>query len=600
VAVREAVIKSLVKDYLKRSNHLKLSRRLNSEPCLDLQGLTLEDMYNYFKPSKTFNGKTYEDFIPIREAFEEFESTLDTREQVVDQLVKAILQSGSQIRCINILYAFSSLSLKQRGNSRHECPKVNTNRLTKSEKKTITDKWTGILLHSSLISDSELILQELSAIQRIKGEKKEVKWKLTVIGSYLSQDFDYVRHSGQIVKHLLKGQRFIDTSGEPYWNTDIQAKSYIELVSLKSTFHQHIGDLRPLESEMDKIVMYILLKNVQTFYLNLIVTASQLREDPSIRQKYPKIKFGRFTSCKGGEKEVTSKAWSRLMIKAKIKEHQKVSEDILELKSRRGTGSTASKWRLVVIGSYLSRSLPTIRHAVEVLTVTLNSIYPKHNIGSFTIEEDELILKEVEKHGAIPDTWHTLRIKLNRLNRTRIARRYEIIANRNCKKSGHWNLIECKSLIDCIFPKANLKTVEYINNITARDIINSGAFMCINRTDSSIRKHWETFLKSILLRFHYGRLSTPWKYKFLKYLVKNQIMGQQEINFDQVTNIFPGIVSGLVGSWVPCIDVAGQFKGEPLFKIAQAAMPRYKNRPDCGKTALQFREEIIKHYSENI
>jgi hypothetical protein len=431
------VTSSLVKDYLKRSNHVKLSRSLDCEPCLDLQGLSLELLYNHFKPKKTFHG-----------------------------------------------------------------------------------------------------------------------------------------------------------------NTDIQEKSYIELVSLKSSFQQQIGDLRPLESEseMDKIVSYILSKNVQTFYLNLIVTTNQLSKDPSIRHKYPTIKFRRFTSCKGGEIEVITKAWERLMIKAKINEPQKVAEEIMAINSSR---CKASKWRLVVIGSYLSRNLPSIRHAVEVLTVTLNTIYPKHTVGSYTQEEDELILNEVEQHGANPDTWHRLRIKLNRVL---IQRRYNIIANRSSKKSGQWNLIECKALIDCMFPEAKLKTVKYINTIAGMDIVNSEASKCINRTDRKITKHWNTFLKSILLRFHYGLLSTPWKYKFLKYLVKNKIMGLQEINYDQVANKFPGIVSGLVGSWVPSLDTlsAGKFKGEPLFKIAEACMPRYKNRPVCGKSALQFREEIIKHYSENI
>jgi hypothetical protein len=455
------VTTSIVIDYLKRSNHLELSRMMGCEPCLDLQGLTLENLYNHFKPTNT----------------------------------------------------------------------------------------------------------------------------------ELSQDFDTVRHSGQIVKHLCNDQRFVDTSG------DIQAKSYIKLVSLNSTFHQHIGDLRPLENEMDKIVLYIFSKKVQTLYLNLIMTLSQLRGDLSIKQKYPMIKIGRFTSCKGGEKEVTSKAWERLMIKSKIKEPQKVAAEIMALKSRRGM---ASKWRLIVIGSYLSRSLPTIRHAIEVLTVTLNTIYPKHNIGTFTIEEDELILNEVEQHGAIPDTWQGLCIKLNRSNQQVIFRRYETIASRKSKKSGHWSLIECKALIDCIFPNANLKTVEYINNITVRDIINSGTLKCINRTEPQIRKHWESFLKSILLRFHYGRLSTPWKYKFLKYLVRNKIMGQQEINWDQVSIKFPGIVCAVVASWVPSLDTTGKFKGEPLFKIAEAAMPRFQNRPECGKIALQFHEEIVKHYSENI
>ena len=47
------------------------------------------------------------------------------------------------------------------------------------------------------------------------------------------------------------------------------------------------------------------------------------------------------------------------------------------------------KWKLIIIGTYLSKGLVKIRHALDVLTRVIDDFKSKNTVtGSFSVEDD--------------------------------------------------------------------------------------------------------------------------------------------------------------------------------------------------------------------
>merc|ERR1712061_81844 len=115
-----------------------------------------------------------------------------------------------------------------------------------------------------------------------------------------------------------------------------------------------------------------------------------------------------------------------------------------------------------------------------------------------------------------------------------IERRSVYLLNKGKGKEGYWKLNECQILIDCLFPNASLKTIDNILSIGSTKIRACGAAEKLNRLDFKVAKHWNTYLRLILLRYHYGVLLKPWKHTFLDYLISKKIMAVQDINFEEV------------------------------------------------------------------
>ena len=101
----------------------------------------------------------------------------------------------------------------------------------------------------------------------------------------------------------------------------------------------------------------------------------------------------------------------------------------------------------------------------EKLAVTLNMKYAssvqrrydllviKDNIvtGTFTEEEDRMILSEVEMYGDNLKTFKNLREKLNRRFSNDIRNRFEWLQNKPSKQTGPWSFNEDQTLIENIF-----------------------------------------------------------------------------------------------------------------------------------------------------
>ena len=77
-------------------------------------------------------------------------------------------------------------------------------------------------------------------------------------------------------------------------------------------------------------------------------------------------------------------------------------------------------------------------------------------------------------------------------------------------------------------------------------------------------------------------------------------MAQQDIDFDEVGQLCPGILNGTAKIFIQGIKTQlGKDKDLPLYIIAQHCIHKYKDKPDCGTTDQKFREAIVDYYDKD-
>merc|ERR1712218_84429 len=191
-----------------------------------------------------------------------------------------------------------------------------------------------------------------------------------------------------------------------------------------------------------------------------------------------------FSTCKGGETEIIMKNYEKLISNARVNNPTKFCDEILENLSA-GAGQKSSenvKWKLIMIGVFLSKGLTKVRHAFDVLIRVMNDVKSLTLVkGIFSIEEDNIIIETVQKYGNNEETWKKLCTELKRPTKNTIKRRYELCLTRDNLKRGRWSIEEDKLLIDCIFTNSSLKNPKYISSIITKNIKDSKADEKIGR-----------------------------------------------------------------------------------------------------------------------
>ena len=92
----------------------------------------------------------------------------------------------------------------------------------------------------------------------------------------------------------------------------------------------------------------------------------------------------------------------------------------------------------------------------------------------------------------------------------------------------------------------------------------------------------------------------PWKPLFLQYLLDNKITAIQDVDYNEVGKICPGVVSGKVDAFFQGLKGGSQDeKNLPIFKIAKRYVKKYKDRADCRPKERELREAIVHHYDMN-
>ena len=377
----------------------------------------------------------------------------------------------------------------------------------------------------------------------------------------------------------------------------VDKEQYLKIVKLNDEYHDHIQNFQPkVGSQLDQVVLYLILQNLETFNLSVKLCWHQLRSHP---KDYPWMIISHFSNCKGGETEIMFRNYDKLNSGARVNNPTKFCDEVLE-NLIPGVGKRISenvKWKLILIGVFLSKGLTKLRHAFDVLNRVMKDIKSQSLVkGRFSIEEDYVIIETVQKYGNCKETWEKLRAELNRYEASKIKRRFELKLIKNIVKAPNrlWSVEEDKLLIDCLFKNSSSKNTKYISSLSKQNVTYSKADEKIYRTAEAIGNHWIQKLGPLLLQYHQGTMNTPWKYSVLEYIYENKVESATEVGkyMTEIKNTFPWLNINTVG-----ILYGGKFDvKKPLHEAAKILMKKYKDKPAHTKKQLKRCEEIIEYY----
>jgi len=323
---------------------------------------------------------------------------------------------------------------------------------------------------------------------------------------------------------------------------------------------------------------------------------------------YPWISMRYFLICKGGETETMMKNYEELISNARVNNTTKFCNEISEnwssfnegyyLGSKQGKPIPKNiKWKLIMVGVFLSKGLTKVRHAFDVLIRVMKDIKSQTLVkGKYSNEEDNIIKETVQKYGNNKETWEKLQVELNRAHAYLIKERYEIYLSKTVVKAPNhfWSIEEDKILIDCLFQNPSMKNPKYISSILLKNIRDSKAKEKINRSIRAITNHYCLSLRPLPLQYHQGTINTPWKYSVLEYIYENKVMSVTDIgeHMTEINKHFP---------WLDKLSISACYRDyyntkKPFYEIAKNAMQKYKGKPAHTKKALKRCEEVIEYY----
>ena len=123
---------------------------------------------------------------------------------------------------------------------------------------------------------------------------------------------------------MKEGRKSVKVSGKEWCN-------------IQDGYGHLLDDLEPdnPDSEVDKVVKYILEKNIQVRLLNVkscdrtnLTCGAVVKR---LKKLYPDIKVGRFSRRRNGEDDIIKQNWKALVTKAKIRNPSTCFEDFMKL-----------------------------------------------------------------------------------------------------------------------------------------------------------------------------------------------------------------------------------------------------------------------------
>ena len=420
----------------------------------------------------------------------------------------------------------------------------------------------------------------------------------------LTGPFDNISDTGAKIEDMYSEYMNTFRKNENIQNSDhiedvvVDEGDYLGIVSLNTEFKDQIKHFKPvIGSQMDQVVLYLITKKTKTYNFSLNLTWGTIQHKP---KEYPWMSIRHFSICVGGEIEIMMKNFQELISNARVNNPEKFCKEISQnsqTKMRQSIPENA-KWKLIIIGAYLSKGLVKKRHPFDVLFRVVDEIKSKKVVkGSFTPEEDEIISKEVENYGGgivSKELWINLCTKLNRTAPRSIKQRYGLLVKGNRIKGQHWSLEEDIQLVKSLLRHKSQKNVEYISNISKSHLREAKVDQEINRHLDNINNHWRSSIMPLLLQYHLGTINTPWKYSLLEYLYENRVMNFQEIDMKEIKNKFP---------WLNRYSASACFRGlseynskVPLHEVAKVAMAKFKDKPALSEKQLERCETLIQSY----
>ena len=176
--------------------------------------------------------------------------------------------------------------------------------------------------------------------------------------------------------------------------------------------------------------------------------------------------------------------------------------------------------------------------------------------GSFTSEEDEIILRHVEEHGKSKKSFKDLTEELSRGSPESVEVRHRKLISANeyevNTKQKAWTLDEDKSLIYHIFKvkEINTNNASLLENMKENEI--TAIATQLKRSSSSCYTRWMQHIVPTL-KTHLKKLpmTNDWKKGVLSYIIANNIQHKQEMDINQILKVIaPGQTSRSVSSFL--------------------------------------------------
>jgi hypothetical protein len=383
-----------------------------------------------------------------------------------------------------------------------------------------------------------------------------------------------------------------------------QEKSYDSWSNIRDGFSDLEDHLNPDDpnSEVDKLVKHILDINIPIRYFNVKHGALPLKslynfDLKDIKKYCPNFKIGRFSRGSTGEDGIIRQNWDKLAKEAQLKNPSKCIEDLMKLDKETEADRVSLKKRNV-IGCYLAQKLPNIRYGGDVFQKAVAILYP-WNDGKYSKEENEIILKEVEEHGANQNTFRELALLMGRRRSDNIRIHYKLLKeSERATRSGRWTLNDFERFFEFIFKEKNTCNetgVAFISSIPTSVIY--AAAKVLDRQPHDVYLNWIGHIKPILLSYHSGTLHTEWKPQFFDYLIKNKIVSLQEINWDDAKEKFPNHCARSLEQSLCTIWKIRSYESLPLYLALKDYKEKTKHSNERS-AAKKYKEDIVFWYDK--
>ncbi len=317
-------------------------------------------------------------------------------------------------------------------------------------------------------------------------------------------------------------------------------KSYEDFSPILDGYADLLDHLNPEESEVDKVVKFILDKNIMVRHVNILLSHLSTPccgDFKEILKVFKKLKSGRFTRGKFGEDAFLLRRWDELVRDVPIKHPQNLISQLLRIEPKEKLVLKRQKGlKRNVIGCFLGQDLEEVRHAADVFRRTC-ILLSSSTFGKFGKEEDEIILREVENSGRSLETWKKIGHMLNRTNLHSISRRHRLLTTDKTAVVGRWTLAENEILLENIFGDQRNAGVQKIRSVRYNDL--DLIAVELNRPKPNVWNYWNKVIRPILLSYHSGTLHKLWCVEFFRYLIQKKVVGRQNINFSEALTLFP-------------------------------------------------------------
>jgi len=314
-----------------------------------------------------------------------------------------------------------------------------------------------------------------------------------------------------------------------------QKSSYLSCICDVPIYNDLKSTLK-ISSDLDKIVLFILEKNIKISNVNVDYTNTNAIKKSSQRHKLKSVDYSGFTPH---EDQLIKKNWEMLMEESSSESPQNVLDTLFNLRIKDGKTELLKK---NVVALFLGQGMSKVRLASQIINqafgVLINFV-----TGKISSTEHSIILDYIERNGESHKTFNDLRILLRRRFPVTISKHYKKWKEGKLDssfKKGPFKKIESNMIIEEMIKTSKDGTVLGVHsNVKGqKGTVTSNTFGkledLLKRQIQNIRNHWEIRLKPILLQYHAGTLNFDVRTILVNYLLEKKVRFIQDIPWSQL------------------------------------------------------------------